>query len=417
MGGPVAGFVRSLERFDRSFWVANVTELFERVAFYATLSMLVLYLTEARGLEAASALRLYGTFGLAVWSLPVLSGFLADLAGYRRSMVLAYALLAAGYLATGAACSYWLLAAALMPVAVGASIIKPVVTGTVQKTCTDELRPVGFSIYYTLVNVGGLAGPLAGARVRELFGVERVFLVSAAASLLALGLAAASFREPAPGEPGASRSPGAFLRDFLVVLGRPRLVLLFLFVAGFWSMFFQCFGVLPLYLRDDLRAAPMLLGLIPSLGAFTIICFQVAVGYVVRGLPAPVALCLAVAISSTGIAAIGLHPSALAAAVGVVVFSLGEMVYSAHFYKYLGDLAPAGQVGMYTGFAFLPIAVGNFLAGQIGGVAVGYFRESLGRPAAMWFAFAGIGLACALGIGLLALLSARDRLPRTADSR
>lgn len=408
----LAGFFRSLGRFDRSFWVANVTELFERIAFYAMFLMLVLYLTEARGLEAASALRLFGTFGLAVWSLPVLSGFLADLAGYRRSMILAYALLAAGYLATGAARSYWLLAAALLPVAVGASIIKPVVTGTVQKTCAEELRPVGFSIYYTLVNVGAWLGPIAGARVRQLFGVEEVFVVSAAASLLALGLAAALFREPAPGEPGPSPRPGAFLRDFPSVLGKPRLMLLFLFVAGFWSMFFQCVGVLPLYLRDDVGAGPMLLGVIPSLGAFTIICLQVPVGYAVRGLPAPVALCLAVAISSAGVAAIGLYPSALAAAAGVVIFSVGEMIYSAHFYKHLGELAPPGQLGMYMGFAFLPIAVGNFLAGQIGAASVAYFRQSLGRPAAMWFAFAGIGLASALGIALLTSLSGRGRLWR-----
>lgn len=400
-GGRLLGWA---SRFGPSFWIANLTELFERIAFYAMFSMLVVYLTEARGIEPQAALRLYGTFGLLVWSLPVLSGFLADLAGYRRSMILAYGLLVAGYLATGAAGSYGLVAAALLPVAAGASIIKPVVAGTVQKTSAEELRPVGFSIYYTLVNIGGFVGPIAGARVREKFGVEKAFVLSAGASLIALLVAASAFREP-PREGGnSSRNLGQFLGDFLAVVKNGRLMLLFLFVAGFWSLFFQFFGALPLYLRDDLEVAPVLLGLIPALDAAAIIGLQVLVGALTRRLPTPLALFLAVAISSAGIATIGLRASAVAAAAGVVVFALGEMIYSAHFYKYLGDLAPPGQTGLYMGFAFLPIAAGNFLAGQIGGAFTAYFRETLGRPQAMWFAFAGIGFASAAGIALVALV-------------
>ena len=44
--------------FSGPFWVANVSELFERVAFYGTTSMLVLFLTKSRGLdEGAHSLR------------------------------------------------------------------------------------------------------------------------------------------------------------------------------------------------------------------------------------------------------------------------------------------------------------------------------------------------------------------------
>ncbi len=400
----LAAFFRSLAAFDRSFWVANLTELFERVAFYGMTPMLVLYVTESRGVEQAAAIRLSGNFGFVVYGLPVLSGFIADLMGYRRAMMLAYGLLTSGYVLTGLAPSYWLVAAALLPVAVGASVIKPVVTGTVQKTCgTEEQRAVGFSIYYMLVNVGAWVGPTLAGLVAERHGVGRVFWLSAGAAAVALVMAAVAYREPAGAGEGR-RALGDLPRDFLRVLASGRVALLFLFLAGFWSMFFQFFGALPLYLRDDLHLGPKVLGFILGLEAAAIIVLQVVVGYVTRRLGPLPAVLLGVLIASAGTALIGVVPSPVAAGVGVIVFALGEMTYSAHFYKYCGSLAPPGQVGMYMGFAFLPIALGSLLAGQIGGPIAAHFRETLHRPAWMWFAFAGVGLVAALGIAALALL-------------
>ncbi len=53
------------------------------------------------------------------------------------------------------------------------------------------------------------------------------------------------------------------------------------------------------------------------------------------------------------------------------------------------------------GFAFLPIALGYFLAGLIGGPAYAFFRDTLHRPQMMWFAFAAVGLLSAIGLALL----------------
>jgi len=130
----------------------------------------------------------------------------------------------------------------------------------------------------------------------------------------------------------------------------------------------------------------------------------VIVGYLTRNVATGRAIFAAACVSSAGIALIGLHRSVLLAAAGVLVFAVGEMIYSAHFYHYLGDIAPPGQVGLYMGFAFLPIALGSFLAGQIGGPVSFYFRDALHWPEGMWFAFAAVGFVSAAGLAVLTYL-------------
>jgi proton-dependent oligopeptide transporter, POT family len=235
--------------------------------------------------------------------------------------------------------------------------------------------------------------------------VEPVFYCSAAAAAVAFLLVLLTFREPPAAAAGTERKRfGAFLRDFGRVLTNGPLMALVLLVAGFWSMFFQFYGPLPLYLTDDLKVSSGALGFVISLDALAIVCLQVVVGYFVRNLAAGRAIFLAALVAAAGIAVIGLVPSIWVVGLGILVFSVGEMIYSAHFYRYLGSIAPPDQVGMYMGFAFLPIALGYFLAGLIGGPAYEYFRNTLHRPQLMWFAFAAVGVVAAFGLLLMTTL-------------
>ncbi|HWO87888.1 MAG TPA: hypothetical protein VNL98_01930, partial [Gemmatimonadales bacterium] len=60
--------------FERSFWVANFTELFERLAFYGPKAVFAIYFTEALGLSSQQAGSLIGIYGFVVWFLPVIGG-------------------------------------------------------------------------------------------------------------------------------------------------------------------------------------------------------------------------------------------------------------------------------------------------------------------------------------------------------
>src|SRR6202790_574012 len=93
--------------FERPFWVANISELFERLSYYAAFASLARYLHETLNFRVEQASSLTGLFGGLVWFLAAFGGTLADRLGFRRSLSLAYLILSCSYFVIGSNASPW----------------------------------------------------------------------------------------------------------------------------------------------------------------------------------------------------------------------------------------------------------------------------------------------------------------------
>src|ERR1700676_5623941 len=80
--------------FERPFWVANISELFERLSYYAAFASLARYLHETLNFPTGRATSLTGLFGGLVWFLAIFGGAIDDRLGFRRALSLAYLILA-----------------------------------------------------------------------------------------------------------------------------------------------------------------------------------------------------------------------------------------------------------------------------------------------------------------------------------
>src|SRR5947208_15532980 len=94
--------------FERPFWVANITELFERLSYYAAFASLARYLHETLNFPTERAADLTGLFGGLVWFLAIFGGAIADRLGFRRALSFAYMLLAGSYFLLGSLGAPWL---------------------------------------------------------------------------------------------------------------------------------------------------------------------------------------------------------------------------------------------------------------------------------------------------------------------
>src|SRR5438067_12153097 len=177
--------------FERPFWVANISELFERLSYYAAFASLARYLHEALSFPTERAANLAGLFGGLVWFLAIFGGAVADRLGFRRSLSLAYLILSCSYFLLGSLGAPWLapvrnamplvvlVTVVLMLPALGVALVKPCVVGTTARASKENVRSIGYSIYYTLVNVGSAAGPYVASWVHQHISVENVFRVAA----------------------------------------------------------------------------------------------------------------------------------------------------------------------------------------------------------------------------------------------
>jgi dipeptide/tripeptide permease len=435
--------------FERPFWVANITEIFERLAYYGAFASLALYLQEKLNFSTEQTGTLTGIFGGMVWFLAIFGGAAADRLGFRRALSLAYLILAAAYFLIGSIAAPWLapvrnavplglfVGVILILPALGVALVKPCVAGTTARASKESVRSIGYSIYYTMVNIGGAAGPLYASWAHRKLGVENVYRIGAISVFAMFFVVLIFFREPRQTGDAPPPSISEVARNFCVVVGNYELVLPALAVAlalrialwirpawdvpwwiwvsllvlvlagisrfmwflviftGYWVVFWQQYISLPGFIHGYINSGADVETILVTDG-LTVICLTVAINLLTRKIPAFPAVILGTLISSLAWIILALRPTIWGAILSLFVLALGEITQQPRYYDYISRLAPAGQQGTYMGFAFLPIGIGSLIGGWFGGTLLHHFGEVEHRPAMIWWSVVAVGLATTL---------------------
>jgi POT family proton-dependent oligopeptide transporter len=409
--------------FEPAFWVANISEIFERLSYYGAFSSLANYLHESLNIPTEQTGSLAGLFGGMVWFLAILGGAVADRLGFRRALSLAYLILACAYFLLGSLGATWmapvrsavpllgLVAFVLILPALGISMVKPSVVGTTARASRENVRSIGYSIYYTLVNIGGAAGPYIASWAHRHLGVENVFRVSALSVLLMFFAVLLFFKEPRRSGEVQTASLAETVRNLFTVIANPRFMTFLLIFSGYWIVYWQLFIILPIYIHGYIDPQADV-ELILVTGPVTVICLQFLVTYLTQKIRAFQAITLGILISALGWLIVASHPTVRAVVLSIFIIALGEVVLSPRYYEYVSRLAPPGQQGTYMGFAFVPIGIGSLAGGWLGGRLMHHYGEVVQRPAQVWWAISAIGIGTALLMWLYHLLVKTD-LPAT----
>ncbi|HUA00818.1 MAG TPA: MFS transporter [Candidatus Aquilonibacter sp.] len=391
--------------FQRPFWVANFTEIFERVAYYSTTAVLAIYLTEQLHFSSQLAGTILGIAGFVVYALAILAGTLADRFGFRRTLLLAYLLLTTGYFLLGsletswmaplrhAIGDKWLVSLVLLVPSLGPGLVKPVVAGTTARASSEKVRSLGYSIYYTLVNIGGAVGPITAWLVRQKmgWGIANVFRIAALSVFLMFWVTLLFYREPGRADDARVEKISTAFLNMFIVLGNLRYVTFLLISAGFYAVYWQIFISVPIFMRrfvDPNAAVDRIL----SVESITVICLQIVVAYFTRKIPAVRTIAIGFLIAALSWILLALHPTMFVLGVMLAVLALGELTQASRYYEYCSRLAPPGQQGLYMGYAFLPISIGYAIAGSLAGYLLHEFGDVLHKPAEMWWVIVAIGV-------------------------
>ena len=435
--------------FERPFWIANLTEIFERLSYYGAFASLALYLQERLNFSTEQTGTLTGIFGGMVWFLAIFGGAVADRIGFRRALSTAYLILAVAYFLIGSIAAPWLapvrntvplvlfVGVILALPALGIAMVKPCVVGTTARASKENVRSIGYSIYYTMVNMGGAAGPFLASWAHRNLGVENVYRLAALSVFAAFFVVLILFREPRKAGDAPPPSIATVARNFCVVVGKAWLVLPVLGVAlvlrvaeafysslnvpwwiwvgllalvlagisrfmwflvlftGYWVVFWQQYISLPGYIHGYINSnADVELILVTD--GLTVICLTLAINYLTRKIPAFQAVILGTVITSASWLVLAFWPTVVGAIVSLIVLALGEIIQSPRYYEYISRLAPPGQQGTYMGFAFLPIGIGSLIGGWFGGTLVHHFGEVAHQPARIWWSITVVGMATAV---------------------
>ena len=371
-------------KFPKDFWLANFMELCERAAYYGFFIVLTLYMTDIVGFTDIETGLIVGLFYGLLYLLPTFVGAYGDKIGFRKGLLIAFSLLTFGYFFLGVFTTKLPVVFFLTVLLVGASFIKPLITGTVAKTTNEKNRARGFSLFYWIVNIGAFSGKTFVPFIRQGLGLEYVNFFSAGMAFLALLFTFFFFEEP--DQTVGSKSIKDTLRALKGILDKPRLWILTLIIAGFWLIQGQLYATMPKYvirLLDEGAKPEWLANVNPGVVVLTVVIVtqmmkkQKAVTSMMVGMFLMPISALAMAMSQelesiTGpaVSVLGmfdLHPLTVMMIIGIAIQGLAESFISPRFLEYFSFQAPKGEEGLYLGFShihsFVSAIIGFGLSG------------------------------------------------------
>ena len=415
-----------LTTFPRTFWVGNLMELFERGAYYGLNALLAVYLVKELNFREQSVGLLQGFVYALTYVLPILGGALADRLGYRKMLLVAFSLLTIGYFAAGNFDTFGLIFLFLLIMATGSGLFKPIITGTVARTTTEENSGFGFGVYYWCINLGAVIGPLFAIWIKG-FSWKYIFFFSALWCFLMLLPATFLYKDPE--RPESTKPIRQVLAEALLVLGNSRFMLLIAVYSCFWILYFQMFGSVLWYMVDFIHRAPVdefmaKLGIpfkfdpghVTVINAATIVLLVVLVSRITTKMKAIPVMAVGIAIGSVGFLILALTSSAWMFVLSIAVFSIGEMTAHPKYYSYVGLIAPQDKKAVYMGYAFLYGVFGSLIGTNLGAVLYENILKPVvpsaraveaGLPLAaeaaiqaksFWLIFAVLGGVCLLGM-------------------
>lgn len=374
--------------FPKEFWIANVMELFERAAYYGFFIVLTLYLTDIVGFNDKETGVVAGVFYALLYLLPPFVGAVSDKIGFKNGLILAFGLLTIGYTLLGLYHEKVFVLLFLLISLIGGSFIKPLITGTVAKTTSEENRARGYSLFYWVVNIGSFTGKTFVPYIRQGIGLEYVNFFSAGMSLLAM-LFAIFFFKPIDSS-HQSKKISDVLTSLKKVFTQPRLVALILIVTGFWIIQQQMYATMPKYVIRLLgvSAKPEWLA---NVNPAVVVIFVVLITNMMKKKQAVTSMfigmllmpfsALAMASSQwlfnlTGdsvniLGLFSMHPLTVMMIVGIAIQGLAECFISPRFLEYFSLQAPKGEEGVYLGFSHLH----SFFSALVGFIMSGFLLD------------------------------------------
>lgn len=508
-------FGEQVRSYNKIFWISNFMEMIERWAYYGVRTVLALYIVGATaegGLNFTHIDKgnIYLWWAVIQSFLPMFTGGISDAFGYKKTISVAITFKIVGYVLMATQTSFGGFFAGCMTLATGTALFKPGVQGLIAHSTNDKNASVAWGIFYQLVNIGGFLGPIYATFLRHQGNNSWWWVFAGNAVLVAVNyLTLLMFKEPEVARPPMPTSVWAFLKDIdrifvvsIVDIMQPRLRFFVLIFSGFWFSFNQLFDLLPNFIDDwvdtsalNLWAVTTFFPVINGLGHLTawmgtfvggdgkvpdyialakagaqiapetmlninpaaIVFLMLPIAFFASRIPALVAITGGILVAVVGILTAGATQSGWMCALGILVFSLGEMLASPRTNDYCASIAPDEKKGQYLGYANVPNgigwAVGSIFAGnfyEYHGDKVNFAREALEKggmtkdavaaipkdkvmqtladhlhltvpqatqqlwnqnhPAAVWYWIAGVGLVSLVGmIAYNAILGRLDR--------
>ncbi len=390
-----------IRKYSLPFWVLNSLEFLNMLAYQCALLQLPIYISQKDapgGLHWDQALKgvLFFWWALMQNIVPIVAGGYADRFGHRRTLFFSFSFVTAGYILIGTQTSFLPFLGGTLLLGFGLGVYRPTLKGAVAMSLTNGNSASGWGVYFMMLNTAVmLASPLS--YWLKSISWQAVFFGSAAIFslnflLLAL-LRKSNFGSPEDTE--ESRNPLKILKSSVYSFFDGRIFWLIIIMSAFFIIYMQFYETLTNFIVDwtdtsffvSLLNLPSWLTMATPRGTMLsyeaiymfnsafIIVSVVYVSKVAGRIRAPFALGAGILIAGAGLVIIGTSSLGFIAILGVLIYTLGEMISNTRLTDFFGRMAPTNKKALYMSYINIAMAIGFGVGSLMGGILYRHVSE------------------------------------------
>jgi POT family proton-dependent oligopeptide transporter len=375
----------------KGLFVFSITNMLERLGFYAMMAILIRSFIEERGFSGEEAGFYYSIFYFAIFLSMFLMGLVGDFVNRRKVIIAGMFAMTIGYFLHSIMSNDNQISIIIPGIflILGVGAFKTNLLIQVGNLYKENIKngALGYMIFYTFINLGAIFAPFIAVFFREQFGVNSVFFCGV--TLLSLILyyfvpISTEIKEElqapkevktdniidSPQQHAVKESPASYGINKLI-----GLIFLILLVPIFWIAFHQNGLVFTFYVLDYINMSDNSLSIVQTVNPFAFVLFSI-IGVIFMYFFVKIKSIYSI-FSFIGIGmiivAIGYYIPAYGisnfseklpysyAIVPMIIISLGELFITPFltlgFYHY----SPASVKGLFMGLFLAVTAIGNML--------------------------------------------------------
>lgn len=400
---------------SRAYWLVNLVNFGDGIAYFGILNLLTLFIHGQMGLSDQMTGVAVSVFTGAVTLFMFFGGFVSDRLGVRKALMISLLLLLLGrvFLTSSpmfdaAGIMLW---TSLGLMALGTGVLQPTLYAGAKEFSDPRTSAISYSLIYAIMNFGIMIESYMSPYIREHGGIEAVFWTMAAVNGIVLLAIMLMFTRKVE-----NRDRVVYIEEkkhehrtlaekikALPILDARFMAFIFVLLPV-RTMFAHQWLTMPHYI---MRCFPESVGAryewLQGLNPLIITIAVPLVAALTRKVNVIKMMVIGTVISAASTFILAPAPDLTLLILYILVFSIGEAIWSSRFFEYIADLAPAGQVGAYMGLAGIPWFLAKFTTGFYSGFMLEKFIPEQGSQdsGTMWIIYGFIALLSPLGLLLL----------------
>jgi POT family proton-dependent oligopeptide transporter len=396
----LSNFSSNVKSFNKQFWFLSLILFLERISWWIILIQMPIYIAQ-KGVDGGLGMsQNHKGVIFFIWAVvqnltTIFAGGYSEKIGFKKTITLAFVLIASGLLIQSTQKDYFLFLFGILIMGIGSGIFKPSLQGLFANQLNSSNSALAWAWYVLLINLGifFVGTPLSKYFREQSFTM--VFVGAALIIVLNLILWLLFQKNDTDHEYRNYNITKINFKHIVTSALEPRVLFFVLPMSGFMAIYFQFYETLPNFIFDWINTSDIVKYFalskhftmetdfgtvvtyewIYNLNTGLVMIMIMFMSWILSKYNASKILIWGLSIATLGLGLSGISNSGLLLCLGIIVYTIGELIVNPKFSEKLTLIAGENSKAQYLGYFSISSIIGLGTGALSGGYLYGNLAE------------------------------------------